>query len=320
MASGSGRTRWDAASRAWLLAAWVCAAVGTSGIAQADPEWYALGNANIVATTNAAEEDVRALLTDLERFRVFGEAASKVKVPPEALPIRALVFRHVGEYRRYAPALNVAGHVARFEDGTSLIVMPADHGLRMDSIRVVRHELVHVLLQYHPVRFPRWYEEGLAEFYSTVELRETEAVVGMPPRERFRVPLETFSFKRILNDRFDPTAPTVTRGDAYSQYWLLVNYLLTGSPENKAKLERCLLLVNEGVPSLEAFERAFGVEPDRFWHRELRPYARRFRHRAKLLGLPYDASGADLAFERRAVEDAEVQALLERVQALAEGE
>lgn len=289
----------------------VLASAFLPGASIADDEWREYRNSHFIAMSNAEEADVLERLHELERFRTAVQVVTSVRIPDDARKSVVVLFRNRGQYLDYAPGFNVAGHVVRGNpDLPPVILMPVDQA-RMNSNFVVRHEFVHALLVHHPIRFPRWYEEGFAEFLSTVQFEGNQVVIGLPPRDRARHALELLPFEEIMAEDFNPHRRTAQFGDAYLQYWLLVDYLLLVNEQRKAQLESCLRLIHLGTPSLEAFRIAFGMEPSELWNAEIKTYARNLKSRAKLVVRDLPAEDVDLDFQQQAVPQDDVQKFLD---------
>lgn len=283
------------------------------GAARAADTWQQYSNSHFQAVSNAAAPEVLALLGDLERFRATVQIMTSVHLPVDAPADIVIVFRNRGEYRDYAPGFNVVGHVVK-GDGSrpSVILMPIEQA-QLGSLQVVRHEFVHTLLVHHPIRFPRWYEEGLAEFLSTARFENDSVVIGLPPKDRMEQRYELLPFDEILSEEYNPHKRTVRFGDPYLQYWLLVNYLLLVNAERRDDLEDYLRLVHLRTPSLEAFRIAFGVTPEQFWDVELKSFAMNLRTRGKVLSRRLPAPDLDLEFRTEPVLEEDVRRLLEQL-------
>ena len=275
--------------------------------------WREYTNSHFHALSDAPEPEVLELLGDLERFRAAVQVVTGVRVPVDVPRDIVIVFRNRGEYLDYAPGYYAGGHIAK-GDGQhpSVMLLPVDQ-MRIDSSHVIRHEFVHSLLVHHEIDFPRWYEEGLAEFLSTVLFEGDAVVVGLPPKDRFKQSLEVLSFEQIMAEGYNPHVRTVQYGDPYLQYWFLVDYLLLGSRARYTQLEDCLRLVHLGTPAVEAFSIAFGMSPQKFWDSELKSYAVNLRSRGRYKKVPIPAAYLDLDFRQTPMSTEDVQMLLDKL-------
>ncbi|MBK5295514.1 MAG: DUF1570 domain-containing protein [Vicinamibacteria bacterium] len=162
----------------------------------------------------------------------------------------------------------VAGPVANY------ILVTAD----AETLRVAYHEYVHVAIHRVLASAPAWFDEGLAEFYSTFEMTFDNRVrLGsvlpehvLQLRERGLMPLATL----IAVDR---DSALYNEGDKssvfYAQSWLFVHYLLLGQHGKFAgQLAAFAGQLIDGASLREACARALNSTPERL-EEELRSYA-----------------------------------------------
>src|SRR6266853_1669811 len=123
------------------------------------------------------------------------------------------------------------------------------------------HEYVHLLVRNSFRNAPLWFNEGLAEYYSTFEISDgnRRVTLGKPINSRIQtlrgrelVPLET-RFRGDGKSEFynEPNQ----RALFYAESWALIHYLLSG--ERRAQLATYLELVAKGMEVKEAFQQAF---------------------------------------------------------------
>jgi hypothetical protein len=261
--------------------------------------WRIIENSHFRALSDDSVDDVKKLLLELERFRLIVLKLLTIKVQPDAPPVDLVIFNKVGDFRNYTPNDNVAGFATDSREGHRLIVMPARIA-HADAMHDVRHEYVHTLMAYYSYHLPRWYNEGLAEFLASVEIHKDEIIVGEPPKDRRSVSL--YSFDKLVADTIDPTQTSLA--DAYLQYWLLTDYMLT-DPKRSAKLDKYVALYNTGMDSLNAFKMSFGMTPQQMYRRKLRVYI----HHFKAYRMKFDFSGVDSNFSIQPARKEEVKGM-----------
>jgi tetratricopeptide (TPR) repeat protein len=142
-------------------------------------------------------------------------------------------------------------------------------------MEIVYHEYTHFLhWNFASFHIPRWYSEGLAEFLSTLRVRDGRIEIGRPPRWNLEVlrgrnrlrrrvfPGDFLSLAQIMTAREIRWTPDVVPM-FYAKSWLLTHYLyaghLSGFERRREQLDRYLLLLSEGRPPEQACEEAFGV-------------------------------------------------------------
>ncbi len=130
---------------------------------------------------------------------------------------------------------------------------------RRNGIPTLYHELTHDLLNSAGrVGFPTWYDEGFAEFLSTITVREDLATVGMTPASRAAQlqRAETIDFEALLESQSLSEMEDPER--FYAESWLLVHYLNTQVDNTSRRLRRFLSRSKSGMSADRALESAFG--------------------------------------------------------------
>ena len=222
--------------------------------------WLRITSPHFELLTDAGEKPGRQVLERLETVRhVFLES---IGGKPPALPVRVFQFSSERDFRRFEPASAVRGFHQGAPDRDYIAVL----GTGEEILRAVRHEYMHLLLSHGSAVLPLWLEEGTAEMYSTVELRESGALFGSPIVGHVRA-LKSLDW--IRGDAFfaaGRNAPLLERenyaGIFYAQSWALV-HMLNFSPFWRRNMPGFVEAIDQGTPALLAFEPAFGVAPAR---------------------------------------------------------
>ena len=112
-----------------------------------------------------ARERGREVLRRLEQIRhVFETRTKRSNLTP--LPVRVFVFRGEADFHHYQVHPRSAGY---YQPGTDRDYIAMQ--LRaQDTYRVVYHEYTHLLLRHAGYRVPVWFNEGIAELFSTAEV------------------------------------------------------------------------------------------------------------------------------------------------------
>ncbi len=256
-------------------------------------KWIATRADEMEIISNASESTTVSVARQLLRMRAALGQLTQLKVR-SPLPTKVYVFaneRSFAPYRDAAFQRKSAQVTGAFlgGDDENLILIQADSGSGID--RIVFHELTHYFVKNTVRGLPLWFNEGLAEFYSTFDTSGDEVNIGRPIPEHVYwlrgqalIPLrELFAV-----DEKSPTYNEGTRqGVFYAESWALVHYLLRGNDARREQLGKFLGLVGSGIPSAAAASVAFHATYDEL-ESELRAYVRRF-------SFPYMRySGADL--------------------------
>jgi len=145
----------------------------------------------------------------------------------------------------------------------SLAVTPRSLGRigeYMQPQSVLFHEYAHaILISGQRAAFPKWINEGLAEFFGTVDPRpDGNLVLGRLPMIRGFALAEQkqMSAEELLTSdqrQLDGTGV----GHLYARSWAMIHMLMLNMGR-AGQLDTYMRLVGEGVPSLEAGRKAFG--------------------------------------------------------------
>jgi tetratricopeptide (TPR) repeat protein len=133
---------------------------------------------------------------------------------------------------------------------------------------VVFHEYSHYLLYGNYAQMPLWFDEGFAEYFSTVKMVDNAAEIGHPPENAEHL-LGAKKLMRIT-DLFsvEPDSDIYReKGERrrlfYMQSWLVVKYLYDNGRIPQVS-EYVDLVQNQQKTIPEAIQLAFGMEPAEF--------------------------------------------------------
>jgi Tfp pilus assembly protein PilF len=256
-----------------------------SNVAASD-DWVEIRSKNFSLVGNASVKDIRIVATRLERFRLaFSKVYEKFNFESE-IPTTVIVFKDQNSFRQFKPVRNgktkdwVAGFFQASED-VNYIVLSIDSE-KTQTYQTIFHEYVHFLIKntLKRAKIPAWLNEGLAEYYENLEIRnEMKVRLGCPQLSHIKtlqtknlIPPEEFfeeDFELIENQ------PNEVVSLYYPQAWALVHYLIHGnSGKRKFQLQKFLELLAEGRLAKEAFSSAFHSDYDAI-ENELRAYIAR---------------------------------------------
>lgn len=252
--------------------------------ASAKDTWTQVRSKNFLLVGNASEKEIREVASRLEQFR---DVASRLLAKANfnsAVPTKVVVFKNGSSYKPYKPLYqgkpaNVSGYFQPGRDVNyiTLTIEQADD----NPYDIIFHEYVHLLVANNLSSTPLWFNEGLAEYYSTFEVTDgnKKAWVGKPKgyhvrrlREQKLLPLQTFFAvdhdSELYNERSKQSI-------FYAQSWALIHYLLLGNDGKRApQLNRFIDLVSGGASIESAFEDAFQMDFATL-EKELKKYVQR---------------------------------------------
>jgi len=253
--------------------------------------WYLLENSHFRALSDAPKEQSVALLTDLENYREAVIQVVNIRVPAGAPKTPIILFRDRRRFNEYVPR-GVAGVVMAGRK-IGVVVMPANVKVLSEGY-VIRHEYVHILSLNMPLRYPRWYDEGIAEVLSLAMVEPAKSLMtfGLGSGRQRNIARGIAGFNERL---FDGQSRVNIRTDQYWYFWLVSHYLMLGRPDLRPNLERYLVARDNGEVHTVAFKRAFGKSLTQMWEDDIVPYTKTFpTFQSKI-----DFSGVDLDFKTR---------------------
>jgi tetratricopeptide (TPR) repeat protein len=234
--------------------------------------WIEVKTANFQLWSDAPERRARAVATELEQLRAALARLSPSLVVASPCPTYIYVFKDRFAFGPYSLVYagkreEIAGYFAPRPWGNYVAL---DGDLRTDALHSVRHEYVHFLLHNNYARLPLWLDEGLAEFYGTLQMVDGEARLGQPIREHIEglreiapIPLrQLFAVDRSSKDYHEG----VRQGVFYAESWALTHYLMVGNPARRPQLTQMVKLIQAGATQEDAFARAFGGDYDGLEH------------------------------------------------------
>ena len=153
----------------------------------------------------------------------FLSSMSAAQLPSR--PVQIVAFNSGDPFDQIRTTQGAAAFYAGGSNGDYIAMKHSSLELRPVAI----HEYVHLLLRYSGLRAPLWWQEGIAEFYSTLRVLGGEAEIGaanelrtnVPPAQtvaRSHFPFETGKDSPLYQDS--------EKADSYyAQCWLLVHML-----------------------------------------------------------------------------------------------
>ncbi len=245
-----------------LSALATCVLLSTAPAGAAD--WVRVETPNFIVYGEPGERRVREIADEFERFR---EALPRV-IPgtgtPAAVPTVVVVFGSARSFEPYRPRFNgkpirLGGYFFSSDDMN--IVALAD-GERDESLRTIFHEYVHLVIENVSEGLPLWLNEGLADYYSTFEVKDggRGALIGLPIPSHLRL----LSQRRLLTIpellAVDQSSLAYNEGERqslfYAQSWAIV-HMLVSTTHGSSLLSQYARLVSDGTPSLDAWQQTF---------------------------------------------------------------
>jgi FimV-like protein len=275
--------------------------------------WVSVRTKNFLMVGNASEKDIRRVALKLEQFReAFTNLFPNITFNTP-VPTTVIVFKSDSSFEPFKPGPNVAGYFQSGQD-VNYITLTTEVRGQQDPFSVIFHEYTHLLINNTFPRAPVWFNEGLAEYYSTFSITDDQKVVIGAPivshvwrlRESQMLPLKTLF-------EVDQSSPHYNERNKqtifYAQSWVLMHYLLIGKKVGQVEqLGKFLMLMDTKTPMDQAFRQAFGV-PFETMEKDLRNYVNGNKYYS-LTGHFEKKLEIDTTAEAIPLTDAEVQAYL----------
>ena len=261
-----------------LLAAFLCA----SSNAAAEPPWLEIHSTHYTVITDAGEARGRDVALRFEQMRaVFGNVLSRDRLH-QSIPLTILAFQNDKLYYQVAPlrngqAIDVPGFFLPGDDQDFIVLNLSES----DAWRAVSRDFAMMLLNYNYPPTQEWFDNGLAEYFSSLRVDGRQVEIGGDPELRItagsgdqskvsyasatevltsqpwmKLP-QLVSIKRDLAGKQD-SPPAIF----YAESWILMHYLL-----HEKKLEETGtyfgLVQNQHLSPEEAIQKAYGVSAEK---------------------------------------------------------
>jgi tetratricopeptide (TPR) repeat protein len=198
----------------------------------ASAEWRALRTNHFQVVGDVSPGQLREVALRFEQFREVVTQLLPAALRAGSAPVVVIVFPDARSYRPFMPIANgrtvpVDGF---FVDGADTNYITVNIEAGDGAFPVVFHEYSHLLLSSAFAHAPLWFNEGLAEYFSTFELTNggRRALLGKPLsrhvallRERRLKLSELFA---IGPGSKEYTSEGIQRELLYAQSWALVHY------------------------------------------------------------------------------------------------
>jgi tetratricopeptide (TPR) repeat protein len=250
----------------------------------AEPQWQEFRSAHFTVVTDTGDKKGREIVLRFEQMRaVFEDLLSRKKV---RMPVPLTIFALRDDKRFYQMAplhngrpISVPGFFVPGEDHQFIVL----NAFEEEPWRAVTHEFAHLLLNYNYPPTPGWFDEGVAEYFSSIHPDNKNVEMGSDPelaspytedllgnQTEARNPPKSLtellsgwvwlSVPDLFTMRHDTSSyqEGSHRTLFYAQSWMTMHYLL-----NKDKLSETGtyfgLVQVQHLPVEEAIQQAYGM-------------------------------------------------------------
>jgi len=228
--------------------------------------WNRIQTAHFTLFSDAPERRARSIAEDMEHFRaVLSIFHSNLVIDPPR-PTFVFIFKSDADFlpykvRKNGQPVSVAGQFAAFDDANYVAI---ESVWGQDASHIIYHEFLHQFVTANLPNVPVWFNEGIAEYYSTFEGDEKSVKVGRPVPDHvaFLGSHPMMPLKHLFE--VDHDSPEYNEADRmsifYAESWAVVHYLLNGNAELRPKVGPFLDSLNEGKGLEEAFRDSFQID------------------------------------------------------------
>src|SRR5580658_31872 len=250
-----------------------------------EPRWLEVHSAHFSVITDAGDKRGREVALRLEQMReVFGQLILKNKLKM-SVPITIIALKSDKQYGDLAPIKQsmAGGFYVPAQDRIYIVL----NLFEIDPWRAVAHPLAHYLLNYNYPPTQGWFDEGLAEYFGSINIGKKVELGGDPEllpewhedvfddmagmKRDPNIPqsltqlvsspvwlsmVDLFTMKHDESGTREGTHNTLY----YAQAWMVVHYLVNKNkmPEAGAYFD---LVVNQKMPVEKAMAQAFDMSP-----------------------------------------------------------
>lgn len=249
-----------------LFLAFLFAASGAFGeipLPADNEQWLTVTSGEFRIFSSSSERATVEMVTELLRMRETIGKVTQLKVR-SSLPMYIFVFKNERTFAPFRDALfqrrnaNVSGGFLSTENANFVILQ---NDARGGVDRVVYHELTHYFVENTMAGLPLWFNEGIAEYYSTFSTSGDRVQIGKIVPEHLRwlrngnlLPLAQLF---AVDSRSPDYSEGRRQGVFYAESWALIHYILAGNEQRRPQLPEFLAAIRSGKSNEEAFQSAF---------------------------------------------------------------
>ncbi len=251
--------------------------------------WLEVHSTHFTVVTDAGEKKGKEVAFRFEQMRAaFASLLMRDRLN-ESVPLTILAFKNDKTYYQSAPLkdgqpINVPGFFVPGEDQNYIVLNLFEE----EPWRAVAHDFAHLLLNYNYPPVQGWFDEGMAEYFSSIRVDNRQVEIGGDPelspvytqdllenQHEARNPPKSLTellsgqVWLALPDLLTMKHDTASYHEAthhtlfYAQSWMTVHYLLNKKmlPQTGTYFD---LVENQHMPVEEAIQKAYGVTPAQF--------------------------------------------------------
>jgi len=250
-----------------LLAATFCSSTAHAfGKELEERKWLQVRTENFQIYSQLSKRETLELIRHLEIFRQVAAIFTGVGLADSPVPTAIYAVPSGKVSRELSIDSSYAGYFRTGLRRNLIVVRDVPH---TDEVATIMHEYVHFLVgSFGKFNYPMWFNEGFAEYLSSMRVRSDEIIIGGVPPERvysFRN-YRWISMREIISRRGSDDWPAQRNWMFYSEAWALVHFLMNRTEVESRfndQLEEYIGKLDAGGDSIASFEAAFGVSVEK---------------------------------------------------------
>src|SRR5271165_4929576 len=232
-----------------------------------EPHWIRVNSSHFSVVTDADQSKGHDVAVRFEQMRgVFGELLARSRINMSE-PMDIIALRSDQQYSKVVPIRQGQGIAAGFfipGEDRNYFVLNLSKG---ESWRAISHDFAQTFLNYNYPPTQPWFDEGFAEYFSSLRLDNQQGQIGGDPEsfaELLNAPnwlsiADLFAMRRDVSASQESSRHTLF----YAQSWIVMHYLLNQNKlsETGTYLD---LVENQQIPIPEAIQKAYGLSSAQF--------------------------------------------------------
>jgi tetratricopeptide (TPR) repeat protein len=233
----------------------------------AEPHWIRISSSHFSVVTDADDKKGHEVIVRFEQMRsTFAQLLMRNRINMSE-PMDIIALQSDEEYSKVVPNRQGQAIADAFfvsgEDRNYFVLNLS----KEESWRAISREFAQVLLNFNYPPTQAWFDEGFAEYFSSLRLDNKQAQIGGDPAtftELLNAPAwpsitDLFTTRREVHAGQEGSHHTLF----YAQSWIVMHYLLNQNklPETGTYFE---LVQNQQLPVEEAIQKAYGMTSVQF--------------------------------------------------------
>jgi tetratricopeptide (TPR) repeat protein len=239
----------------------------TPMVAAKHETWFEARSPNFIVVCNAGEKQARKTAIRFEQIRAVFRRELEVASKHQSPVISILAVKDEDSMKTLLPEYWVKGHAhpaGIFLDNMSQYFA----AIQLDApgsnpYNTIYHEYFHSLTAPYYPNLPVWVSEGLAEFYGSTQIGDSEVGMGRPDPDLIAELKQGGLMPLDVLFKVDHNSPYYNEQNKisvfYAESWALTHYLMVGDKSaHRASLQAYVNAMTKGATEEQAAAQAFG--------------------------------------------------------------